>query len=108
MSRDDLIASILKRSSPKPIPVEYDGQAGFVRVMTAYDADLTKKKLEAVKQDDGCETGRLLAMLLCDEEGTLLFDVTDADAVLKLAKLPPDLQMAFLNASKKSNEAPKS
>ena len=36
-----------------------------------------------------------------------LFDVTDAEAVLKLAKLPPDLQMAFLNASKKSNEARK-
>lgn len=108
MTRDDLIASILGRSSPKPIPVEYDGQAGFVRVMTAYDADLTKKKLEAVKKDDGCETGRLLAMLLCDEEGNLLFDVNDADAVLKLAKLPPDFQVAFLGASRKSNEAPKS
>jgi hypothetical protein len=108
MTRDDLIALILKRSSPKPIPVEYDGQAGFVRVMTAYDADATKKKLEAVKRDDGCETGRLLAMLLCDEEGGLLFDVSDAEAVLALAKLDPGLQMAYLNASRKSNEAPKS
>ena len=108
MTRDDLIADILQESSPPPITVEHNGRKRFVRVMTAYDADQTRKKLEAVQKEDGCETGRVLAMLLCDQEGKLLFDVTDADAVLKLSKLPPDTQMALLNASKKSNEAPKS
>ena len=104
MTRDELIASILARSSPKPLAV--DG-LGFVRVMTAYDADQTRRKLEAMKKEDGCETGRVLACLLCDEEGTLLFDVADAESVLKLAKLPPDVQMAFLNASKGTTEVPK-
>jgi hypothetical protein len=106
MTRDELIASILSKSGPPPIKVE----GGFVRVMTAYDADQTRKKLEALKKDDGCETGRLLACLLCDEEGSLLFDVSDAEQVLKLAKLPPDMQMTFLNASKQTNgaDAPKS
>jgi hypothetical protein len=104
MTRDELIASILAKSGPKPLAV--DG-LGFVRIMTAYDADQTRKKLEALKKDDGCETGRLLAMLLCDEDGALLFDASDAEAVLKLAKLPPELQMAALGAGKEAAAGPK-
>lgn len=106
MTRDELIASILAKSGPKPIPVE---GLGFVRVMTAYDADQLRKKTEANKKDDGCDTGRLLACLLCDEDGGLLFDVADAEAVLMLSKLPQDLQVACIDASRKSNgsESPK-
>lgn len=103
-TRDELIAAILAKSGPKPLAV--DG-LGFVKVMTAYDADQTRKKLETLKKDDGCETGRLLACLLCDEDGTALFDPADAEAVLKLAKLPPELQMAALNAGKDAAQSPK-
>lgn len=100
MNRDALIAKILSASSPKPVKVEADGIGPvYVRVMTAYDADAARKQLAELKKDDGCETGRLLAVLLCDEEGALLFDVNKPDIVLKLAKLPPGVSAKVLNAA---------
>lgn len=102
MSRDELIASLLGKSSPKPAATIIDGTTYYVRVMTAYDADRTRKQLEGLKKDDGCETGRLLAVVLCDESGVLLFDVNDAEAVLALSKLPPRLQTRLITAA---NEA---
>jgi hypothetical protein len=108
MSRDKLIASILGASSPKPVKVKVDGAGDvFVRVMTAFDADTTRKKLDAHKKEDGCETGRLLAMLLCDADGTLLFDIADAETVLKLAKLPPSVSTAVMGAANEANGAGK-
>jgi hypothetical protein len=104
MNRDQLIAAIRGASSPKPAPVPVPGIGdAFVRIMTAYDAAQTKKTLEAMKADDGCETGRLLACLLTDESGELLFDVKNAEDVLMLAKLPPAAQHAVLNASNQAN-----
>lgn len=106
MSRDALIASILAASSPKPVQVEVDGIGPmFVRVMTAFDADYTRKQLAELKKDDGCETGRLLACLLCDEGGTLLFDVANSEVVLKLSKLPPGVSTKVLNAANSANGA---
>lgn len=106
MNRDELIAAIRGASSPKPAPVAVPGiGAAFVRVMTAFDASQTKKTLEALKADDGCETGRLLACLLTDEAGELLFDVRNAEDVLMLAKLPPAAQHAVMNASNQANGA---
>ena len=106
MNRDQLIASILKASSPKPIRLEVDSIGPvFVRVMTAYDADITRKSLDATKKDDGCDIGRLLASMLCDEKGDLLFAATEADTVLKLSKLPPKAQTAILNAANQANSA---
>jgi hypothetical protein len=106
MSRDTLIASILSASSPKPVKVEADGIGPvFVRVMTAFDADYTRKQLADLKAEDGCETGRLLACLLVDEDGTLLFDVTNAETVLKLSKLPPGVSTKVLNAANAANGA---
>lgn len=102
MTRDELIASIIARSGPKPRAVE---GLGFVRVMTAYDADQLRRKTDANKKDDGCDTGRLLACLLCDEDGSLLFDVGNAEDVLMLSKLPQDEQVAYIEASRKSNGA---
>lgn len=101
-TREELIASILAKSNPKPVPVE---GFGFVRVMTAYDADQLRKKTEALKKDDGCDTGRLLACLLCDETGALLFDAADAEAVLSLSKLPQDVALSCMEASRKANGA---
>ena len=106
MSRDALIASILSASNPKPVRVEADGIGPvYVRVMTAYDADYARKKLAELKADDGCETGRLLACLLCDEGGTLLFDVTNTETVLQLSKLPPTVSTKVLNAANSANGA---
>ena len=101
-SREQLIKTILSKSNPKPIAV--DG-IGFVRVMTAFDADQMRKKTESLKKDDGCDTGRLLACLLCDAEGVLLFDAADSEAVLKLSKLPQDIAMSCIEASRKANGA---
>jgi hypothetical protein len=104
MTRDELIASILGASSPKPQEVEVSGLgAVYVRVMTAFDADQTRKQLEALKKDDGCETGRLLACILTDESGSLLFDVGDSESVLKLAKLPPAMQTTVIEAANRAN-----
>jgi len=106
MSRDALISAILSASSPKPVRIEADGIGPvFVRVMTAYDADFTRKQLASVKADDGCETGRLLACLLCDDVGTLLFDVMDQDVVTQLSKLPPAVSAKVLNAANSANGA---
>jgi len=106
MSRDALIASILSASSPKPVKVDADGIGPvFVRVMTAYDADDARKTLAELKADDGCETGRLLACLLCDEGGALLFDARNAETVLKLSKLPPGVSTKVLTAANSANGA---
>lgn len=101
-TREELIASILAKSGPKPLAVE---GLGFVKVMTAYDADQMRRKTEPLKKDDGCETGRLLACLLCDADGVLLFDPADAEAVLKLSKLPQEIALAVIDASRKGNGA---
>jgi len=107
MNRDQLIASILKASSPKPIRLEVDSIGPvFVRVMTAYDADMSRKLIDAHKaKEDGCEMGRYLATLLCDEKGELLFDGNDHDTVLKLSKLAPRAQTAILQAANQANSA---
>jgi len=106
MNRDQLIASILKASSPKPIRLEVDSIGPvFVRVMTAYDADMARKSLDANKKEDGCEMGRLLASMLCDDKGELLFDSANSDSVLKLSKLPPKAQTAILHAANQANSA---
>ena len=108
MSRDDLIAAISKASAPKPVSIEVDGMGTvYLRVMTAYDAEALRKQMEAAKKDDGCETGRLLAGLLCDEDGKLLFDIDNAEQVLMLAKLPSTMQTAMINAGSKANDAGK-
>ena len=79
---------------------------GFVKVMTAYDADVMRKKTEANKKDDGCETGRLLACSV-RRRRQFAFRSADAEAVLKLSKLPQELQMACIDASRKATNGPK-
>jgi hypothetical protein len=105
ISRDDLIAAISKASSPKPLQLDVAGIGPvYVKLMTAFDADQTKKKLEVNKKDDGCDVGRLLAAMLCDEEGALLFDSGNAEQVLMLSKLPPGAQGSILNAANEAND----
>jgi len=106
MNRDQLIASILKASSPKPIRLEVDSIGPvFVRVMTAYDAEMSRKVIDANKKEDGCEMGRYLATIICDEKGEALFDVADHDAVLRLSKLPTRVNTAILQAANQANSA---
>lgn len=103
MKREDLIARIKAASNPKPASVEVPGLgAVFVRVMTAFDADGMRKKLETLPKDDGCQIGRMLATVLCDQTGSPLFNLDDAEAVLMLSKLPQDTAAAVLRAA---NEA---
>jgi hypothetical protein len=104
MSRDELIARITAASSPKPVKVQIDGLGEvFVRVMTAWDSHHMRKQLAALEADDGCEEGRLLACLLCDEGGTLLFDVNNAESVLMLAKIKQSSQARALKAASAAN-----
>ena len=104
MDRNALIASILGASGPKPVQTDVEGIGPvYVRVMTAYDADQARKALEKAKKEDGCEMGRLLTTLLCDSESVGLFDINDADSVLKLSKLPPKAQTAILKAGNLAN-----
>lgn len=106
MNRDQLIASILKASSPKPIRLEVDSIGPvFVRVMTAYDADMSRKMIEANKKDDGCEMGRFLATMLCDEKGEPLFDVANQESVLMLSKLQPKVSRVILDAATQANSS---
>lgn len=103
MNRDELIAGILAASGPKPIPVEIDGIGTVhVRVMTAYDGEQMRKTLEGLPKDDGCYVGRMMAFVLCDEQGTPLFDPSNAETVLRLSKLPPKMQQRVMQAA---NEA---
>jgi hypothetical protein len=113
MKPDQLRASILKVSSPKPIRLEVDGIGPvFVQVQTAYDADVMRKKLDAAKKkieeaktDDHCEIGRLLACTISDEDGNPLFDMNDEQQMLQLSKLPANVQASILEASNKANNA---
>ena len=102
--RNALIASILKASGPKPVKVDVEGIGPiYVRVLTAYDADLARKAMDKAKKEDGCDMGRLLTTLLSDADGTSLFDMNDADTVLKLSKLPQKAQSAILKAGNLAN-----
>ena len=100
MSRDALIGRILAASSPKPVAIEVPGIGQVYRkVMTAYDADQMRKQVEKLPKDDGCDVGRTLAFILCDEDGALLFDPADAETVLKLSKLSTEAQQAVFAKS---------
>lgn len=102
-TRDELIASILAKSSPAPVAVSVDGMAVYVRIMTAFDSSEVRAKLAKYDNADHCETGRLLASLLCDESGLPLFDIDDREAMQKLAKLPPHMQAEILKAGNAAN-----
>ncbi len=106
MTAEQLRASILKASSPKPIRLEVEGIGPvYVKVQTAYDAEVNRKKLDAAKKDDACDIGRLLACVMCDEKGEALFDLADDATVLQLSKLPGKAQESILSASNRANSA---
>lgn len=103
MKREELIERILGASNPAPNQIEVEGLgAVYTRVMTAHAAELMRKKLDTLPKDDGCYVGRMLAFVLCDEAGELLFDAADAETALKLSKLPPRAQQKVMQAA---NEA---
>src|SRR5262245_47700233 len=104
MKRDELIALITKASNPKPVKVDAEGLGTvYARVMTAYDADAMRKKLETLPKDDGCQIGRLLAFVLCDESGALLFNAEDQESAMMLSRLPQNAQGAILRAGSDAN-----
>ena len=109
MKRSDLIARITAASSPKPVSVDVEGLGVvLVRVMTAFDADSVRKKIEALPKDDGCQIGRMLALVLCDEGGQPLFNAEDAEQVLMLSKLPQGASTAILKAANEAQSPGKS
>ena len=103
--RDDLIARIraASRPLPKPVTVEGIGEC-FVRVMTPYDSEIARQAIarHAAKQD-GRDTGRFLATILCDAEGAAMFDADSDDDTLMLSQLPGDAAAAIFKAHREAN-----
>lgn len=100
MSRADLVELFRAASNPKPRAVNVPGLGDvYIRTMTAYDADQMRRKLETLPKDDGCNVGRTLAFVLCDEDGESLFDAAaQADAEL-LSRLPQGVAAALMRAA---------
>lgn len=109
--RDDLKAAIAAASAPRPRAVTIEGLgAVFVRVMTPYDSEMARSALEAAGKTadgadkaDGCQIGRLLATVLCDDAGAPLYDVANHDDVLLLSKLPAPVNKAVFKAHRDAN-----
>ena len=111
MSREDLRALIQGASAPPPHAVEVPGLGSvFVRVMTPFDSDATRRQLEQHGKgadgqplEDGCAVGRLLASVLCDEAGAPLFEIGNAADVQMLSKLPGPVNNAIFKAHRVAN-----
>lgn len=107
MTRDELRAALAALSSPPPVKVESHGKAFFVRTLTAYDSDQIRVFAERYRDtEDGCSTGRILAQLLCDPAGELLFDPESLADVLMLSKLEPGLRDELMAAARRINSLP--
>jgi hypothetical protein len=102
--REALQALIAAASGPRPHSVDVSGLGRvYVRVMTAFDSDVSRKALEAARADDGCEIGRLLATVLCDADGVPLYDIGNASDVLMLSRLPGAVNEAVFKAHREAN-----
>ena len=75
MKRDELRARILATSAPKPVPVTLpEWGTVFVKPLLVGEIEAT-----AADADPTFQTARGLARMLCDEEGSLIFDVGNLD-----------------------------
>lgn len=100
-------AALIAASRPAPVAVVLpDGSTYHVRTLTAFDSQRTQAVLEANKDAaDGMTTGRVLAMVLCDASGELLFDVNSLADVLALSTMSPEFMRAIFAAHNKANGA---
>lgn len=103
MNRAELIALFKSQSNPKPRTLDVDGFGTvYVKTMTAFDAAVMRKGLDG--KDDEANFGRMLAFVLCDEEGSLLFDATNQEDILMLSKLPQAAQAAIMRGANEAND----
>lgn len=105
MDSTQLIASILKASSPPPIRLEVEGleHPVYIRKMSGYDGAIFAKQMAPFQTDDPLYSGRLLACLIVDEQGKQLFSEANDEHVAGLAKLPKDIQWAIAGAHSEHN-----
>ncbi|KQV85432.1 hypothetical protein [Rhizobacter sp. Root1221] len=104
LDRMSLRAAVAAATNPPPVKVEIPGLGEvFVAVQTIYTASQNRKRLDALRKDDGLDVGRSLSMVLCDEAGAMLFDIDSEADAHTLSSLTPDVVRRIYEAANKAN-----
>lgn len=104
MSPADVKAAIAAASAPPPHAVEVPGLGTVhVRVLTPFSSAQSRRLLKSFDAEDDLHTGRVLALVLCDEQGELLYDPANAEDAATLARLPAPMSEAIFNAHRQAN-----
>lgn len=104
MDRAALRAVFETASNPKPVKTSIPGLGDvFIAVQTAFSSDETTKLLELHSKPDGYDMGRRIAVIVCDEDGGPLFDITSEADVAMLSKLKSSAVVKLFRAAKQAN-----
>ena len=104
MDRAELIAAFAAIANPAPRPLnlpEFPGACA--RVQTTGGQSETVEALRKFDAADGRGNARTLAMILCDADGNLIFDIDNKEHVEILNGLPSIVSNAIFKASNEAN-----
>lgn len=104
MDRADILAAFAAAANPAPVALGIKELPGaFVRVNTTGTQAEAAEKLKGFDDADGKGNARSLAVILCDESGSLLFDVKDPAQVDLLHSLRSAVSNRIFRVSNEVN-----
>lgn len=110
-SRQDLRALIKSAGNPAPVAATIEGLGEvFLKVQTIATSEVNRKKLRTLQEEkgeDGLQTGRALALVICDAEGNYLYDIDSHEDLHELAALRPEVANAIFEAAGDANRLKK-
>ena len=99
----DIRSRLAAASDPDPTPIDVPGVGKlYISAQTPYTSARARRLLEPFPDDD-IKTGRVLAVVLCDEAGAPVFDPASDDDAMMLAKLDGKVSAAIFAAHRKAN-----
>lgn len=99
----DIRTRLAAVSNPDPTPIDVPGVGRlYIAAQTPYTSARAKRLLEPFADDD-IKTGRVLAVVLCDEAGAPVFDPASDDDAAMLSKLDGKVTSAIFQAHRKAN-----
>lgn len=104
MDRAELIAAFAAITNPAPRPLnlpEFPGACA--RVQTTGGQSETVEALRQFDGKDGRGNARTLAMILCDADGNLIFNINDPAHVEILNGLPAQVSNLIFRVSNEAN-----